>query len=190
MDPQIVAIIVAVIGSSGIVGALTLAIQHSRAVRLRRSIREALDLATALENETRAAGALRTAAKLDAYRLAAMSLVQWGGFMVTYVLLVIASMLFIAFVGRSLVYDADALWTGPFYWSAYWLALIAAYVAAADALLRMRRDQLVKRLTEPGSIRVTVKMIGSVVEQDRTSHRPKTSRSEQRRPPNPVQKGR
>lgn len=162
MDPQLIALIVAFVGSSGIVGALTLAVQHSRAVRLRRSIREGLELATSLEIESRPSAALRAAATLDAYRLAAMSLVQWGGFVISYLLTVLAMLILAGGLAWYVLSNSGMSTEGldtlsnPLLWAAVLIGYIVIFVAMFDALLRIRRDRLVIRLTEPGAVRIVV----------------------------------
>lgn len=77
MDESWVALLTIALGGTGVVGIVGLWIQNSRATRLRHSVREAQAIVQVGGLSGNAEPALRTAATLDAYRLAAISLVPW-----------------------------------------------------------------------------------------------------------------
>lgn len=77
MDESLVGLLTIAIGGTGVVGIVGLWIQNSRTTRLRHSVREAQAIVQAGGLSGNAEPALRTAATLDAYRLAAISLVPW-----------------------------------------------------------------------------------------------------------------
>lgn len=157
-----IALIAAVVGSSGLVGGLTLMVQHSRAARLRRSVRESLELSSAFGEGERPRHALHAAASLDAYRLAAMSLMQIGGrAMSMFIWLLIGLALALVVMGwglASLVGDGATTFGLPMWilLIAYGLAYALALAFVLDQAIRRRRDRMVERLMSPGKFTVMV----------------------------------
>ncbi|MEI3848624.1 MULTISPECIES: hypothetical protein [unclassified Microbacterium] len=157
-----IALIAAVVGSSGLIGGLTLMVQHSRAARLRRSVRESLELSSAFSDGERPRHALHAAASLDAYRLAAMSLMQIGGrAMSMFIWLLIGLALALVVMGWGLARLAGGGVTT--FGLPMWILLIAYGLAYAlglafvlDQAIRRRRDRMVERLMSPGKFTVMV----------------------------------
>ena len=77
MDESWVALLTIALGGTGVVGIVGLWIQNSRTTRLRHSVREAQAIVQVGGLSGNAEPALRAAATLDAYRLAAITLVPW-----------------------------------------------------------------------------------------------------------------
>jgi hypothetical protein len=157
-DVPWIALIAAFVGSSGIIGGLTLAVQHSRASRLRRSIREALELADAFGDQMRPRHALTAAATMDAYRLASMSLMGLRSRAVSrMVILIVALMVALVFAGFAF----DRLLSATTFGMPTWLLLtiygafyVVALVWMLDSTLRRRRDTLVERFMASGEFAV------------------------------------
>lgn len=109
-------VLVALIGSTGIIGALTAGLQLSRRARLRRSIRDNREALEAATDEQILRQTLQPAIDLDSLRLAATSIItlrarQW--FIVWSSLITFAAGIAMGLIARAIGIDMTVITFGP-----------------------------------------------------------------------------
>ncbi|TFB90854.1 hypothetical protein E3O44_04660 [Cryobacterium algoricola] len=158
MDPSVVGVLAATFGSTGLAGALAYGVNFSRVVRLRKSVRESLELASSFEIGSVSRSALNNAAERDAVRLASLSLVQHPTGMRSAILMVLASAGFGAVMLARLRDEAQSAPLSKAVDSLGWqltgfaIGYVLFMVLALDLMVTSRRDRVVRSILVKGKV--------------------------------------
>ena len=164
MDWQIyIAVIAALLGSTGIAGTLTGGFQLTRRSRLRRSVEKTAELLSKLDTDSASRATLRRAVDHDVLQLAALTLVSFpGDLRRLFRMSLVFSGIYIGLVAVIVGYsppaesDPDAI-ADPrvaLGWFIGMLGLIVSIALSFNALLRNRRERfvdLVIKGADPGA---------------------------------------
>ncbi|NYF18547.1 hypothetical protein HDC37_003412 [Microbacterium sp. AK009] len=163
MDENLVGLLTIAIGGTGIVGIVGLIIQNSRATRLRHAVREAQAIVQTGGLSGNAEPAMRTAATLDAYRLAAISLIPWRLGPVDWVVIALTPFFVWGISEIAIAFSRDLAGllapTLEITWFAISLgiAFIAGVLTSKNRSIQKDRAQLVGQMLDGQTIEIEVR---------------------------------